>query len=540
MSRRDRDRLRRSGIGFVRGRTAATARTGRVLDHVALPLLSDGVTVRQARRTAAETLARVGAAEYTYADLHHLSESEQLRVALAQAYVRSPRLLVVDELTDTLDLEERNTILGILQRFAQDDDVGIIVTASDPNGTAGCNRVVYLSAGRLRDPERDLAQAPGAPDGRRGAFPSRRHRDGLVPCWSWRTSSNTSRPAERSSARSTASSLTVEPGQLVALYGPSGAGKTTLLLLAGAMAAPDAGNVRFDGARPRAPVRCRGDAVPPLDAGVRGGRSSTSTRLCPRSTTRASSCWPRAPTRRQARAAAAPWLDRVGLSDRAEHPPESSRPASGSASRSPARWSTAPRLVLADEPTGNLDTRRASSILQLLADVSHNEGVGVLLVTHDPAAASYADRVHTLSDGKLVSHEPDADRTRKRGRRTGRTTEDLERASDRRSVALLAAAAQVAGAGAAGAFRDRGRRRAGLRRPGRQLQRHRLGQTDDRRHHRHLRVRARSAATRAASRKATISQITAEPAVGAAAPIILARAALSGPGGRASVANSRA
>lgn len=165
MSKRDRDRMRRSGIGFVSGRTTGPAQTGRVLDHVGLPLLSDGATLRQARRAAAETLARVGAADYTYADVQHLSESEQLRVALAQAYVRSPRLLVVDELTDTLDLEERNTILGVLQRFAQDDDVGVIVTASDPNGTAGCNRVVYLSAGRLRDPDRDLARRPDPPSG---------------------------------------------------------------------------------------------------------------------------------------------------------------------------------------------------------------------------------------------------------------------------------------------------------------------------------------------------------------------------------------
>jgi len=165
MTKRDRDRLRRSGIGFVRGRAAAAVQTGRVLDHVALPLLSDGATLRQARRAAAETLARVGAADYAYADLRHLSESEQLRVALAQAYARSPRLLVVDELTDTLDLEERNTILGLLQRFAQDDEVGVLITASDPNGTAGCNRVVYLSAGRLRDPERDLAQRLDSPPG---------------------------------------------------------------------------------------------------------------------------------------------------------------------------------------------------------------------------------------------------------------------------------------------------------------------------------------------------------------------------------------
>jgi putative ABC transport system ATP-binding protein len=161
---RERDRLRRSAIGLVRGRTAAAGQTGRVLDHVALPLLSDGATVRQARRTAAETLARVGATEYVYADLPHLSESEQLRVALAQAYVRSPRLLIVDELTDTLDLNDRNTILGILQGFADEDEVAILMTAADAHGTAGCSRVVLLSGGRLRDPERLRDRDPDPAD----------------------------------------------------------------------------------------------------------------------------------------------------------------------------------------------------------------------------------------------------------------------------------------------------------------------------------------------------------------------------------------
>jgi len=197
-------------------------------------------------------------------------------------------------------------------------------------------------------------------------------------------------------------SLTVEPGQLVALYGPSGAGKTTLLLLAGAMAVPDAGTVRFDG----------------TDL---SGMSVTETTRFRRSTLgfvwQKFNLYPLMPaidnagfkllaegaTRRQARAAAAPWLERVGLSERAEHPPE--RLSTGERQRVAIARALAngPRLVLADEPTGNLDTRRARSILQLLADVSHQDGVGVLLVTHDPAAASFADRVHTLSDGKLVT-----------------------------------------------------------------------------------------------------------------------------------------
>jgi putative ABC transport system ATP-binding protein len=61
-----------------------------------------------------------------------------------------------------------------------------------------------------------------------------------------------------------------------------------------------------------------------------------------------------------------------------------------------------PRLILADEPTGNLDTRRGAEILGLLAEICREQNAGVLLVTHDPQAAAIADRVHTLRDGTLV------------------------------------------------------------------------------------------------------------------------------------------
>jgi putative ABC transport system ATP-binding protein len=63
-----------------------------------------------------------------------------------------------------------------------------------------------------------------------------------------------------------------------------------------------------------------------------------------------------------------------------------------------------PRLVLADEPTGSLDTRRGHEVLELLAEVSRERGVAVVLVTHDPAATSFADHVHSLHDGRLVPY----------------------------------------------------------------------------------------------------------------------------------------
>jgi putative ABC transport system ATP-binding protein len=68
--------------------------------------------------------------------------------------------------------------------------------------------------------------------------------------------------------------------------------------------------------------------------------------------------------------------------------------------------STDPKLVLADEPTGSLDTQRGREVLEMLTGVCRDRGVSVMLVTHDPQAAAFADRVHALRDGQLVAYEP--------------------------------------------------------------------------------------------------------------------------------------
>ena len=195
-------------------------------------------------------------------------------------------------------------------------------------------------------------------------------------------------------------SLTIERGQVVALYGPSGSGKTTLLLLAAAMAEPDAGTVLFEG----------------RDVAGMSGREATRYRrselgfvwqqfqlvpLMPAIDNVGMKLIAEGATRRAARQSAAGWVERVGLGGRAEHPPE--RLSTGERQRVAIARALVnrPRLVLADEPTGSLDSHRARDILALLADISHRDGVGVLLVTHDPEAAAFADRIHTLRDGTL-------------------------------------------------------------------------------------------------------------------------------------------
>jgi putative ABC transport system ATP-binding protein len=204
-------------------------------------------------------------------------------------------------------------------------------------------------------------------------------------------------------------SLRVAAGEIVALYGPSGSGKTTLLLHAAGMERPDAGSVVFDG---RDLVEMSGreatrywrselgvvwqkfHLLPTLSALDNAGLKLLAAGA----------------SRRTARRQAAPWLERVGLADRARH--LASRLSTGEAQRVAIARALAngPKLLLADEPTGNLDTARSEEVLSMLADLSHRDGLAVLVATHDPEAAAFADRVLTLRDGKLRDGKPGDDR----------------------------------------------------------------------------------------------------------------------------------
>lgn len=198
--------------------------------------------------------------------------------------------------------------------------------------------------------------------------------------------------------------LAIGAGELVALHGPSGSGKSTLLMIAAALIAPDAGVVRFEG-RDLASLSS-GQAADyqrrkigfvyqsfHLMAGVPAVENAAIKLLADRVPLRA------------ARRAAIPWLERVGLAARLNHTPD--QLSGGERQRVAIARALVgePRLILADEPTGSLDSRRGGEILALLADIARQQRVAVLLVTHDPQAAAISDRVCTLCDGKLVAHQ---------------------------------------------------------------------------------------------------------------------------------------
>jgi putative ABC transport system ATP-binding protein len=199
-------------------------------------------------------------------------------------------------------------------------------------------------------------------------------------------------------------SLQVARGELVALYGPSGSGKTTLLMLIAALLEPDSGAVVVDGREisrlsesDRARYRLRElgyvDQAFDLLPGATVAQNA------------AMKLWLVEDARRAERMVE-PLLVRLGLGERLHHRPQELSMGERQRVMIARALSTEPKLVLADEPTGNLDTERSREVLELLSETCREQGAAVLLVTHDPQATVVADRVHALRDGRLVDYQP--------------------------------------------------------------------------------------------------------------------------------------
>jgi putative ABC transport system ATP-binding protein len=196
-------------------------------------------------------------------------------------------------------------------------------------------------------------------------------------------------------------SLTVSPSEFVALYGPSGSGKTTLLLLAAALIAPEAGSVLFDDRDVGSLSEREGARYRLRDVGF----VFQSFHLMPNTSALDNATIKLTAEGRklgEARRRARPWLERLGLGARAEHTPEQLSMGERQRVAIARALVNEPRLLLADEPTGNLDSKRSGETLALLRDICHERGIPGLLVTHDPDAREFVDRAYTLRDGQLT------------------------------------------------------------------------------------------------------------------------------------------
>jgi putative ABC transport system ATP-binding protein len=191
--------------------------------------------------------------------------------------------------------------------------------------------------------------------------------------------------------------LEIAAGEFVALEGPSGSGKTTLLQLLGALDRPSAGDILFEGRdlvrlpdRQLANLRLRSfgfvfqqfNLIPTLTA-----VENVEVKLAPIGGDRAR---------------ALQMLDEVGLSDRADHLPAHMSGGEQQRVAIARALSVEPRVVLADEPTGNLDSETGGEIIELLASLAAEHGSTVIVATHDTSLAARAPRRLGVRDGKLL------------------------------------------------------------------------------------------------------------------------------------------
>ncbi len=200
-------------------------------------------------------------------------------------------------------------------------------------------------------------------------------------------------------------SLRVEAGEMVALYGPSGSGKTTLLLMVATLLAPTSGSVLIGGhdvsslsEREASRFRLSGLGFIRQNFDLLPGVSAIDNAVLK---LLASMRW------REAQRAITPMLERLGLGERLLHRAETLSMGERQRVMIARALSTEPRLLLADEPTGSLDTQRGREVLELLRELCRERQVAIVLVSHDPIAADYADRALGLRDGRLVAHQID-------------------------------------------------------------------------------------------------------------------------------------
>jgi putative ABC transport system ATP-binding protein len=195
-------------------------------------------------------------------------------------------------------------------------------------------------------------------------------------------------------------SFIVERGEFVALMGPSGSGKSTLMHLLGCLDRPTAGTYWLEGKAVSGLTRQEQAAVRNQQIGF----VFQTFNLLPRLSALENVVMPLTYRGRvkQAREQAAEALARVGLADRLGHRPAELSGGQRQRVAMARALVTNPALILADEPTGNLDSKTGADIMTLLTALNREERT-IILVTHDTAVASYARRVLQMQDGKLVS-----------------------------------------------------------------------------------------------------------------------------------------
>jgi len=390
--------LRRATIGFVFQQFNLIP-TLNARENVALAMQGLGLD-RVARRARAEALLeQVGLADRADHLPSRLSGGEQQRVAIARALANSPRVIIADEPTGNLDATTAQEVMTTLLALQRESGVTLIIATHDAKVGGYAKQHLAMEDGRI------------VADGQPRAHKVATRLAASTSAATWTSDEQplyhlgeVSRTFDVGSRRVEALSditFDIAPGDAVSLEGPSGSGKSTLLLLLGALETPSTGELRFED---RELTRASDRDLTTLRRTTLG-YVFQQFNLIPTMTAVQNvelAMRPNGVPRQDRERKALELLEQVGLAHRAHHLP--SRLSGGEQQRvAIARaLSNQPRVLIADEPTGNLDSANTQEIMRLLVDLQKTKGVTLILATHDEAVSSHARRRIQLRSGRIV------------------------------------------------------------------------------------------------------------------------------------------
>ena len=195
--------------------------------------------------------------------------------------------------------------------------------------------------------------------------------------------------------------LTVARGEFLAIVGPSGSGKSTLFHILGGLAAPTEGEVIIDGQNIRDLSDSQRTELRQRKVGFVFQKYNLLPTLSARDNIEIARYLAHNTAPQDGHFAEV--LNLLGITQRLDHKP---RALSGGEQQRVAiarAMVNAPAILLADEPTGNLDTENSNAVLNLLREVNHRIGQTILMITHNPEAASFADRIVSMRDGRILT-----------------------------------------------------------------------------------------------------------------------------------------
>ena len=380
------DKLRRNDMSFV-FQSVALIPTMTAYENVEFAMRLVGMPYAERVKRAKECLVRVGLEKRMHHRPGELSGGEQQRVAIARAISHKPKLIFADEPTAALDMPTGLAVMNLFKELVHTDGLTIVMTTHDTAMMEQCDVVYTLDDGRITDVRKQVRMMLAPPE------------NVMVQC------ENLVKIYKTTDVEVMALQgldLTVERGELMGIVGASGSGKSTLLNMLGALDKPSAGSLYVDG---KDLLKFdEKDLIKYKRETVGFVWQNNARNLIPYLTAIQNVEMPLLLSgHKNRRERAEELLDMVGLSARKNSllgqlsGGEQQRVAIAIA------LSNNPSLLLADEPTGAVDTKTAAMVLDVFKQLNRQMGVTIIIVTHDTNLSKSIDRVVAIRDGRTSS-----------------------------------------------------------------------------------------------------------------------------------------